>query len=398
VFGILKRRIDLTAAGVLLLAVLVFFGRRAWHGMRFITFGDESMHFVGAQAIQAGAILYRDFIELHGPLAYALPQAYGVFFGWAEPLHARIIPVSLTLAASTAIAASAALRGVWERIMAVAIFLGLITSVWLVQSLCLYDYQPAAGALLLIGFALFVLPAWLRDMPMGSLKPAPLFLAGICLALTPFIAFSYGPAAILFLASGAWPYWRRGQLRSLRALAAGLAAGVAVMLAWMIRYADFRGYLVFHIIHALVDFGPYLQFGTGAAITALWMPVRPDTLGQIIGVAACVAAMAGLVAGRVLRKAAIVPILLGVAGLIMTNPRGSPGFQNGAFMLCAFGFAALSLASLPRCCGVTMTTARRGMGAGDGAGHHRRRVHRPTRAQFAAGFDARAIARSAAVR
>jgi hypothetical protein len=42
------------------------------------------------------------------------------------------------------------------------------------------------------------------------------------------------------------------------------------------------------------------------------------------------------------------PVLPGLAGLILTNPRGSPIFQNGAYMITTFGFAALALAQLPR--------------------------------------------------
>jgi hypothetical protein len=351
----LARRYDLAAIVALLLAVLVLFGRRAWHGMHFPHFGDESMHFVGAQVLSRGGILYRNFIELHGPLAYALPQLYGAIFGWAEPLHARIIPLGLTLAAAAAIAASASLRGAWERVSALAIFLGLTSTVWLVQSLCLYDYQPPAGALLLICVALFVVPAWC-GAPAGR---AALFTAGFCAALTPFIAFSYGPAALLFLASGAAAFWLCGRARALGMVAAGGLAACALMLAWLIRYADFHGYLVFHFIHAIVDFGPYLHFGAGAALSALWQPIHRDTVVEAVGTAFGLAALLALAAAGAARRWHVLPFLLGAAGLVMVNPRGSPGFQNGGYMIVSFGFVALTFAALPRRLNLRTTQAAR---------------------------------------
>ncbi len=334
----------MAAIWALLLAALVLFGRRAKHGMRYPLFGDESMHFVGAQMLSRGGILYRDFIEVHGPLAYALPQAYGALFGWAEPLHARIIPVGLTLAAGAAVTASPSLRGAWERIAALAIFLGLSSTVWLVQSLCLYDYQLPAGALLLICAALFTVPAWF-DAP---IRCAAAFTAGACAVLACFIAFSYGPAALLFLASGAAALWLHGRGRGLRMVAAGALAAAALMLAWMVRYADFRGYLVWHVIHAIVDFGPYLHFGPAAALTVLWQPIHRDTVAEAIGTAFGLAALLSLAASFVARRPVLLPFLLGAAGLVMVNPRGSPGFQNGGFMIVSFGLAALAFAALPR--------------------------------------------------
>jgi hypothetical protein len=343
----LAGRRHLAAPCALLLAALILFARRAKHGMRYPLFGDESMHFVGAQVLNHGGILYRDFVEVHGPLAYALPQLYGAVFGWAEPLHARIIPLLLALAAGGAITCSAALRGAGERITALAIFLGLISSVWLVQSLCLYDYQMPAGALLLICAAVFTVPSWL-DCPIG--RPAR-FAAGFCAALAPFIAFSYGPAALLFLASGAAAAWSHGRARTLRMVLAGAVLAVVLMLAWMVRYADFRGFLAFSIIHAIVDFGPYLHLHPASVLTILWQPRRPDNVAQAIGEIASLAALLAFAISLAVTMRSwrtIPPLALGVAGLIMTNPRASAGFQNGGFMIAAFGLAALALAALPR--------------------------------------------------
>jgi hypothetical protein len=338
-------------AVLLCLSCLLFFAWRARHGLVYSTFGDESMHFVGAQVLLAGGILYRDFIEVHGPLAYAIPQAYGAIFGWREPLHARAIMIVLTLAAGAAVACGASLRGAWERLLGLAIFLGLTTTVWLVQSLCLYDYQPLSGALLLIGLALGVAPWWVGEAP----RPRALFAAGLCFGFVPFIAFSYGPPVVLFLASAAWAMARGGQWRAMRVLAGGVCAAAALTLCWLFRYADFRGYLVFHFIHAIVDFGPYTTYGTLAALHALRLAAAPDAIVQSLAVAAGGLGFAAfLVTGW---GCGMVPLSLGLAGVIAANGRGSAGFQNGAFVLLAFGVCALALPPLPRRAGLALSPA-----------------------------------------
>jgi hypothetical protein len=275
-----KIRVDHVAALLLLLACTGFFLWRAKHGLRFNTFGDETMHFIGAKALLSGKILYRDYIELHGPLAYAIPQGFFWIFGWGEPLHARAILIVLTAIAALSVGGSPCLGDMWERMVAAAFFLGMITTLWIVQGLCLYNYQPPAGAFMVIALALTVFPSWLDVFP----RAAVTFLAGCCLALTPFLAFSYGPAAILFFTSAVWAQWAGGQRRQAGAMMAGAAAGVFLMVCWILRFADLRGYFVFHFIHALVDFGPYLHFGLLPAIEVLWIHTAAKDLPQAMGV------------------------------------------------------------------------------------------------------------------
>jgi hypothetical protein len=333
---------------LLLAACIGFFAWRAKHGMRFTTLGDETMHFLGAQVIARGGVLYRDLIDLHGPLAFAIPQAYGAVFGWAEPLNGRAIMLALMVAAVSAVGGSTSLRGPWERNMACALFIGLTTSLWLVQSLCLYDYQPVCGTLFVIGVALFVVPAWFGEAG-GA---ARLVVSGVCLAAPCFMTFSYGPAALLLFASGAWPWVRRNGMNEIWPVLAGALAMLVAMLVWLAIYASFRGYLVFHFIHGIVDFGRYLQFGIRPAVAALWMTATPPNLAQIIGVVATLCGFLAFGASVRALRLSMAPVLLGLAGVILSNPRGSYTLQNGTFLILAFGVAALGLAQLPRRCGI----------------------------------------------
>jgi hypothetical protein len=333
-----KIRVDHVAALLLLLACTGFFLWRAKHGMRFNTFGDETMHFIGAKALLSGKILYRDYIELHGPLAYAIPQGFFWIFGWGEPLHARAILIVLTAIAALSVGGSPCLGDMWERMVAAAFFLGMITTLWIVQGLCLYNYQPPAGAFMVIALALTVFPSWLDVFP----RAAVTFLAGCCLALTPFLAFSYGPAAILFFTSAVWAQWAGGQRRQAGAMMAGAAAGVFLMVCWILRFADLRGYFVFHFIHALVDFGPYLHFGLLPAIEVLWIHTAAKDLPQAMGVIAATAGFLALLASDVARRRHFVPVIIGLAGVIATNSRASSGFQDDTFLFVSFGLLSLS--------------------------------------------------------
>jgi hypothetical protein len=362
-----RRQPHLTAACLLLAAVFVLFAIRAWHGLHFDTFGDETLHILGAQASQAGGILYRDFIELHGPLAYALPTLFGSLFGWAEPLHVRILPIALTLAAGAAVYGCNALCGAWERITAASLFLGLVATIWLVQGLYLADYQPEAGAFLLIGFAQFTLPA----LYAAEIAPASLFIAGLSVALTPFVAFSYGPAAVLFALSGASAVWHSGTLRPLRLFCIGALAGTAATLAWMAYHVDFRGYAAFHFMESLIDFRPYQSIERANPLTILWQPLHPYNVVEAMGTAAFVTAAmivgVGRVVARTERQVPVTAFVFAMAGLILTNPRGSPIFQNAAFMITAFGFFAIMAVRAARAAGLSQAAWARTIWTGAAA-------------------------------
>ena len=338
------RGFNLAFAGLLLLACLAFFGWRARHGMRYPGLGDETLHYLGARIIQSGGVLYGNFVDIHGPLAYALPHVYGVLFGWREPLNARVILLLLMGAASVAVACSACLRGAWERTVAAAVFIGLTTTLWLVQSLCVNDYQPVAGFLFLIALALCGIPSWFGEAPGAG----ALFVSGFCLALTDFLSFTFGPASLLFFISAAWMMVADRRWRAVCTLVLGVVAGCASMLLWMAFHADFRGYIAFHFLYGIVDFRPYVEAGFIPALAALWYSVLPRNLAQMMAVVAMLFSLTMLVHRHGRRTWRFVPVMLGLAGVIMTNPRGSFTLQNGSFIIVAFSMAGLALAQVPR--------------------------------------------------
>jgi hypothetical protein len=340
---------DIWAVALLLASVGVAFGWRAEHGIWFKTFSDETGHVVGAQAISAGYRLYRDFVDEHGPLIYAVPQLYGALVGWANPNYVRAIPILCMAATSVALGCSPALTNAWGRLLAAALFIGLTGTVWLVQGLFMLNYQPLAGMLIVIGLVQFTVPACYGS----KVGRGGLFLSGLAFGLTPFVAFTYGPSSLLFGACGVWAWLQERREESLLSLLLGVGVAVSGTLAWMAMFADFRGYLAYHFIAAMRFYSPYIPpSGAVPSLTTLWPNFSPPYIVQAIGIAAAVVAGAAMFVGVIYRgmsfRRVLPPFVLGCVGVILTNPRGSPIFQNGAFILVAFGLAAITLAALPR--------------------------------------------------
>ena len=328
---------------------LLCLGWRLAHGFYFQPFGDETGHLLGAQAINNGGVLYRDYIDDHGPVPYALAQLYGALAGWSHPTRARLIPALLALAGILAVSGSPALQGRWERLVAGGTLAAFLATAWLVQGLCLVDYQPMAGFFLLVALALFTAPAWAGVMPASWAAAG----GGACCVFTCFIAYSYGPSAVLLFGGGVWAArgaWRQVVLPA----CAGACAAFAAMALWLIAFSDLRGFVVFHFIHSQLYYGPYLHYDPLMALRALVPGRGPLRRVQEVAVAAGGLAVLVFFGPSLLRRGwrAVGPAALAGLALAFSNPRGSPIFQNGAFVVLSFGFLALALARAPRAFGV----------------------------------------------
>lgn len=342
-----QRRL-LTVATTILAAIAgLCLALRVWRGFYFLSFGDETEHLIGAKVIMARGRLYHDFIDEHGPLPYALAQAFGAVAGWEHPTRARVIPALLALAAMAAMAGSRALQGCVERLTAAAMFAALIASIWIVQGLCFLDYQPLAGMILVIATASFTAPAW-ADEPASRLAA---FIGGACCVLACFVAYAYGPAAVLLFGSGVWAGWQSGPgaRRTIAAALAGACLALAAATLWLALYANLLGYLAFHFIRAQIYFGPYLNFSPLHPFAVLIPGHGRGEVVQTMGIVAAGLAVLMLFGPLLARRWRLLgPALAAMLALILTNPRGSPIFQNATFVVLAFGWLALAMARLPR--------------------------------------------------
>jgi hypothetical protein len=354
------RRPQLAAAAALATLTLLMLCRRAFHGLLILGFVDETGHIVGARVLHAGGLLYRDFVDTHGPLVYAIAQLSELIPRIPQPGAARLLMLLGTLAATTAIALSPCLRGTWERCCAVAIFAGLTSTLWLVQALGLLDYQPLAGLLLTIACAQFISVAWCGETP----HRAGLYVSGAALTLVPFDAYAYAPAGVILACGAVLALPVQSRKPACLYLAAGAAAALAGMAIWMLIFCDVRGYIAYHFVENQLYFAPYINFSVARIPAALLPRFTPEFMAQsiaeICGLLGWLAfAAPGKLPASSYRQRMIV-LLSGLAGLALTNPRANPSFQNGAFVLLAFAFPALGWPRLPRALGIAPTALRQG--------------------------------------
>lgn len=323
---------------VLFLLTLVFFAVRVQHGIYFISFVDEATHLLGGKMLNQGAILYRTFVDAHGPTSFMLTQAYGALFGWGFANGARFITVCLALVATAGIATTPALPAGPARLWAGTLFLGLTAVFWLVQGLYLVNYHAIAGFLLAASLGLCFVPAW-RGTSVSAGRAA---LAGACAALVAATAYSFALPIALFAASALWAMERQARI----AFMAGTLAGSIAVLIWMIEFADFTGFVVFHFIANQFYYAPYTPFTFGNFLHSLAPDLQPATLVQTMASLFAIAAFLifGILEftahGR--RGQLAGPILIGFLAMMAQNARGGPYFQNGSFLIASI--ATLSMA------------------------------------------------------
>lgn len=325
-------------AGFAALLMAACFALRIHQGIWSHAFGDESEHLLGAQMLAAGGVLYRTYIDAHGPVVFMLTQLYGALFGWAHPNWARLISAVLASAAGAAIVSAPFLPGRVARFAAATLYFGLTATVWLPQALYMVNYHPIAGWLLLIGLAWFVVPAWLGSHVSG---PAALF-SGACFALTACVAYSLVPSVLLLGLSGMLS--ARG--RALPFIAGG-AAGALGVLAWLLRFGDLTGLAAFHFAANQFFYAKYIGFGPGNFFRSLVPSARPEAIVHDVALLCCAWAFLVLVAVGKFSRGRLLSVVMGFAGVLLLDARGLTGFQDGTFLVASIGLAAMATGSLP---------------------------------------------------
>ena len=336
---------------ILLVALATcFFVVRNVHGWTFLPFGDEAGHLLGALALHHGDILYRDYIDAHGPVVFMLTQFYGAVAGWHDLTYARLISSVLAFVGGLCVIFSPALRGVLPRLWAAALYFGLLAVVWVLQALYMDNYHSIAGAFVVIGLAVFVVPAWI-----GRASGAGAFICGVCFALTAFSAYSYAPGVVVLALSAMVPdagIWVSGAggaafRRMGLTLLGGAMAGSAAVLIWLAVFGDVVGFAVFHIVGNQVYYAHYLWFAWTNFVRSFYPPVGPATLVHLMAVA-CFALALGIYLAAVARwsragVASAAGVLVGFGGIALLNARGSAIFQDGTFLMAAIGAACLAV-------------------------------------------------------
>ena len=338
------RRPPTMVSAILLLASALFFLHQAIRGIWFLPYPDEPEHLLGGMMLDRGAILYRDFVTEHGPTTFIATQLYGAVFGWGQPNLARAMLIVLA-ALSVAAIGSIPVRvgGIHVRLWASALFLSLVSSVWLFQGLYLVSYYAIAGLLLTISIAVFVAPSWYGVAP-GWKRG---FVGGAGLVLVTATAYSYAPACLLLGSSAVLSErTKRTGRAALFGFGCGIAASAMALFVWLVLFGDVIGYIVFHLVENQVYYAPYIHFSFQTFLLGLIPSLdafhRVNTLSLVLN---CLGLALFLLIDRQRPHefaSNCIPILLGWLGLLSLQARGTPFLPNGPFLLtsiCLFSIA-----------------------------------------------------------
>ncbi len=329
----------LIAACLLAASCFVLFVARVRFGLHYLPFGDEAGHFLGAQAIHHGDVLYRDFIDAHGPVVFMLTHAWGVAHGFTDLGSARLIPAVLALLAAAAIAASPALPTAAARLLAAGTWIGLIAAFWLVQGLYLDDYFTIGGACLVVELALVGWPGAIGH----AQAPWPAAIAGFAAPFACLSAYAFAPAALLLLAP---PLVFPVAGRPRAALAAGFAVGSLLNALWLLRFADPVGMLVYHVILNQTDYAHYLDLTLGNLRRSLTPSFTPSSMAQSWALLACATGAVALLAGAAHDQRRLPATLLVLLAIGSLDARLTTMFQDGTLLMAAFAMPALLLGML----------------------------------------------------
>jgi MFS family permease len=327
---------------VLALSTLAFFLLRSRHGLWFVPFVDETEHLLGGRFLDNGGRLYQTYIDSHGPVIFMLTQLYGDFAGWSAPNYARLICSGMFILAAATLAASPALHDRTQRLWAASLFLGMCSSVWLVQGFYFVSYYPVAGALAAMCLGSFVAADWLE----GRQSVVSAAVGGTTMTLLFFTAYSYGPSAILFGLSGGLATWRRGNHRAIRHFLTSAVVATLLVLIWLLLYGDIVGYVTFHIAFNQTAYAAFIPLTPAHFLLSLSPNFGAAGIVNTIGVAACVISCLLFLALTIPaqpRQRQKLPIVLAHLGVLFLNLRGMTTFQDGTFLVAAFGLLSIAV-------------------------------------------------------
>lgn len=331
----MRRMNALSSCGPLLaLLAVLYFSLKTFYGLGTPPFGDESGHILGGLAIAKGDVLYRDYIDAHGPLIFILSWCVGLFADFHHAYLMRLVPIVCTIGTAVAVFCSPILQKNSARYLAVGMWLTAMGAQWTLQAFNMDSYWTVGGDLLGGVIALVILPLFLgADIGRWQAR-----CGGASLFLLPLTAYSFAPTAVL-LALSVLAVRRPGSERVIPNLLAGAGGALAVCLIWMVFYGDLEGMIAYHFVANQFYYAPYIDVGLKPLVLSLIPSLHYDALVQSLATICFYCGSILLFAAS--RHRLAVMLLLGA--ILMTQVRGAIGFQDGAFVMGALTLCILML-------------------------------------------------------
>lgn len=332
------------------LVAFISFGLRAKTGLHLIEFVDETEKFVAAQMLNTGQHLYSDIFAHHGPILYVFAQSYTQFVSQSDFSLIRLIVIFLAISSGVSVAFSPILNGFAARTLAFALYLMLLSSVWILQGLHMLLYYQIGGFFCVVILAQMVLPALLGK----KMSNIGLICSGCSLMIMCFSAYSFAPTAALLIISTFLSLQARHENLSWyrKILLSGLFFAAFIIIVWLMRFGDVLGYLIYHFYFNQVIYAPFISFTSLALFNNFNLSLAPDNIIKTLAVVLLLI-WSGVLAFITFNQTEsnqntglkwLALLCLFIAVLFM-NPRGVSGFQNAGFVVCNFAAIALMLAS-----------------------------------------------------
>ncbi|WP_231875948.1 hypothetical protein [Gluconobacter japonicus] len=322
------------------LAAFIFFCVVNFKGLGHLSFGDETGHVLGARALAKHQVLYRDYIDAHGPLIFSLSWTLGKIVGFSHLYRFRLLSTLLAFIAAASLYYSPLFQIRRSRFLALAIWFGTLSAVWVLQGLNMDSYWPLGGALTVIVLAKFAMP--LAAGAEISVRDA--FYGGFAALLLPFAAYSFLPATACFFLALGWVLIvsRKNNVVATqwRAFLYGGIAAVAFNILWLAVYGDLMGAIAFHFVSNQFYYSKYTALGFSVIIDSLKISFGPNRIIQSL-------AVYGFLFGSALvciRSRYRVAAFLACMAVFSLDARGSFLFQNGAFLMASLGLLSLAVA------------------------------------------------------
>jgi hypothetical protein len=252
---------DIVAAGIFFGMTAIYLAL-AIHLMGGLDFSDETEKYIAALLLTKGYAIYSDIFVQHGPTSYMFSHLFHLVFGFHGLSAPRAIPIALSLLAVLSVVGSPALTRARFRFLAGSVLVAGFAAAQAIFALVQTMYQVYAGYLFIIAFTIFLIPLIVG----AAVRPWHAVVAGLCLSLIFFCAFSFAPA-IFFYCLICWLRWflaPTGRLEIARLMQygiAGAAVGIGLVLTWLLAYGSVPGYFVLHIYFNLTVYSVFLAAG-----------------------------------------------------------------------------------------------------------------------------------------
>jgi len=340
-----EKRLTFLLGLLALICAVIVFGFRVNASLKLFYFVDETEKFVAARMINQGLHLYKDVFAHHGPVTYMLAHLYAKVVSQTDFSLIRLEIVFLAAVSCLSLAFSPILKCITARIWAAALYLSILSSVWALQAIHMLLYSQIGGFLFVIVLSQLVIPVLMGEKPTSI----GLFISGFSITLAFFSAYSFGPAAVFFVASTFLSLIdQKIKTKTSVLFFLGIFSALTIVILWLVLFGDLLGYLIYHIYFNQKIYAPFIEFSLLSIFSNFNISFLPTNLIHTLAVLFLFAwtfALAITVIDNKEKGKSLVFKIGAIASLfvavLFANPRGEHSYQNAGFVV--LNFASISL-------------------------------------------------------